>query len=134
MKQSKKITGYIKLTIPAGKATPAPPVGPALAQQGVDITKFCKSFNAKTAEIDVNLKVPVIITVFADRTFTFEIKEPAANVVKNAPIVDKLEFKSAKTGRVIKSSPAQPHLGKARIQDAVRRVVRGNDGFEKYSH
>jgi len=132
---AKKITGYIKLMIPAGKATPAPPVGPALGRHGVNITKFCKSFNAKTAEMDTNLNVPVIITVFADRSFTFEIKEPsAAGVVKNASIVDELKFESAKTGRVVKSSPAQPHLGKARIQDAVRRVVRGNDRFEKYSH
>src|SRR5256886_5577889 len=69
---AKKITGYIKLQVPAGKANPAPPIGPALGQHGVNIMEFCKAFNAKTAQMDPDLKVPVVITVYADRSFTFE--------------------------------------------------------------
>jgi large subunit ribosomal protein L11 len=77
---AKKITGYIKLQIPAGKATPAPPVGPALGQHGVNIMGFCKDFNERTAK-DVGLIIPVVITVFADRSFTFITKTPPAAVL-----------------------------------------------------
>ena len=80
---AKKITGYIKLQVPAGKANPAPPIGPALGQHGVNIMEFCKAFNAKTAQMDPDLKIPVVITVFADRSFTFETKTPpAADLLK----------------------------------------------------
>ncbi|MEO8382596.1 MAG: 50S ribosomal protein L11 [Acidobacteriota bacterium] len=77
---AKKITGYIKLQIPAGKATPAPPVGPALGQHGVNIMEFCKTFNARTAKDD-GLIIPVVITVFSDRTFTFVTKTPPAAIL-----------------------------------------------------
>ena len=77
---AKKITGYIKLQIPAGKATPAPPVGPALGQHGVNIMEFCKTFNARTAK-DQGLIIPVVITVFSDRTFTFVTKTPPASIL-----------------------------------------------------
>ena len=75
---AKKITGYIKLQVPAGKANPAPPIGPALGQHGVNIMEFCKAFNAKTAQMDPELKIPVVLTVYADRSFTFETKTPPA--------------------------------------------------------
>ena len=77
---AKKITGYIKLHIPAGKATPAPPVGPALGQHGVNIMDFCKNFNAKTAKDD-GLIIPVLVTVYADRSYTFILKTPPASVL-----------------------------------------------------
>ena len=77
---AKKITGYIKLQIPAGKATPAPPVGPALGQHGVNIMGFCKEFNERTAK-DMGLIIPVVITVFADKTFSFITKTPPASVL-----------------------------------------------------
>jgi large subunit ribosomal protein L11 len=77
---AKKITGYIKLQIPAGQATPAPPVGPALGQHGVNIMEFCKTFNARTAK-DQGLIIPVVITVFSDRTFTFVTKTPPASIL-----------------------------------------------------
>ena len=77
---AKKITGYIKLQIPAGAATPAPPVGPALGQQGVNIMEFCKAFNARTQK-DQGLIIPVVITVFSDRSFTFITKTPPAAVL-----------------------------------------------------
>ncbi len=75
---AKKITGYIKLQIPAGKANPAPPIGPALGQHGVNIMEFCKAFNARTQNDDPDMKIPVVITVYADRSFTFETKTPPA--------------------------------------------------------
>ena len=77
---AKKITGYIKLHVPAGKATPAPPVGPALGQHGVNIMDFCKAFNAKTAKDD-GLIIPVVITVYADRSYTFITKTPPVAVL-----------------------------------------------------
>jgi len=87
---AKKITGYIKLQVPAGKANPAPPIGPALGQHGVNIMEFCKAFNSKTAQMDPDLKVPVVITVYADRSFTFETKTPpAADLLKKAAGIPK---------------------------------------------
>ena len=77
---AKKITGYIKLQIPAGAATPAPPVGPALGQHGVNIMEFCKTFNARTQK-DQGLIIPVVITVFSDRSFTFITKTPPAAIL-----------------------------------------------------
>jgi large subunit ribosomal protein L11 len=93
---AKKITGYIKLQVPAGKANPAPPIGTALGPQGVNIMEFCKQFNAKTANLG-DVKIPVVITVFADRSFTFITKTPpAADLIKKAI---KLEKGSAKPNR-----------------------------------
>ncbi len=86
---AKKIEGYIKLQIPAGKATPAPPVGPALGQHGVNIVEFTKQFNAKTAEMGDTI-IPTVITVYADRSFTFITKTPpAAVMIKKAVKIDK---------------------------------------------
>jgi large subunit ribosomal protein L11 len=73
---AKKITGYIKLQVPAGAANPSPPIGPALGQRGLNIMEFCKAFNAKTAQIDKGTPIPVIITAYQDRSFTFEMKQP----------------------------------------------------------
>lgn len=77
---AKKIIGQIKLQLPAGKATPAPPVGPALGQHGVNIMEFCKQFNAKTSD-QPGMIIPAVITVYADRSFTFELKTPPASVL-----------------------------------------------------
>jgi len=86
---AQKVEGYIKLQIPAGKATPAPPVGPALGQHGVNIMDFCKQFNEKTQK-DAGLVIPVVITVYADRSFTFVTKTPpAAILIKKAIGLDK---------------------------------------------
>lgn len=76
---AKKVIGYIKLEIPAGQATPAPPVGPALGQQGLNIMEFCKAFNAKTQEMEQGMPIPVEITAYADRSFTFVLKTPPAS-------------------------------------------------------
>ena len=78
---AKKVKGYIRLQIPAGKANPAPPVGPALGAQGVNIMEFCKAFNAQTQSLEAGMPVPVVITVYADRSFTFITKTPPAAVL-----------------------------------------------------
>ena len=82
---AKKIEGYIKLQVPAGKATPSPPIGPALGQRGVNIMEFCKAFNAATQDLEASMPIPTIITVFADRSFTFVTKTPPASfLIKKA--------------------------------------------------
>ena len=78
---AKKVTGYIKLQIPAGQANPSPPVGPALGQQGVNIMEFCKQFNAQTTSLEKGLPTPVVITVYSDRSFTFIMETPPASVL-----------------------------------------------------
>jgi large subunit ribosomal protein L11 len=82
---AKKIEGYIKLQVPAGAANPSPPIGPALGQRGVNIMEFCKAFNAATQELEKNMPIPTIITVYADRSFTFVTKTPPASfLIKKA--------------------------------------------------
>jgi large subunit ribosomal protein L11 len=76
---AKKITGYIKLQVPAGAANPSPPIGPALGQRGVNIMEFCKAFNAATQELEKGAPIPTVITVYADRSFSFETKTPPAS-------------------------------------------------------
>jgi len=82
---AKKIEGYIKLQVPAGAANPSPPIGPALGQRGVNIMEFCKAFNAATQELEKGMPIPTVITVYADRSFTFETKTPPASfLIKKA--------------------------------------------------
>ncbi|MDX1838424.1 50S ribosomal protein L11 [Legionella taurinensis] len=78
---AKKVEGYVKLQIPAGKANPSPPVGPALGQRGVNIMEFCKAFNAATQNLEQGLPIPVVITVYSDRSFTFITKTPPASIL-----------------------------------------------------
>ena len=78
---AKKVNGYIKLQVPAGSANPSPPIGPALGQQGVNIMEFCKQFNAQTQKLEKGLPIPVVITVYSDRSFTFIMKTPPASVL-----------------------------------------------------
>ncbi|WP_119422733.1 50S ribosomal protein L11 [Desertibaculum subflavum] len=87
---AKKISGYIKLQVPAGKANPSPPIGPALGQRGVNIMEFCKQFNAQTQQMEVGMPIPVIITVFSDRSFTFVTKTPPVSYfLKKAAKIEK---------------------------------------------
>ncbi|CAM8287098.1 RplK Ribosomal protein L11 [Candidatus Methylopumilus universalis] len=87
---AKKIVGYIKLQIPAGKANPSPPVGPALGQRGLNIMEFCKAFNAATQTVEPGLPIPVVITAFADKSFTFVMKTPPASIlIKKAAKLEK---------------------------------------------
>ncbi|MBC7955823.1 MAG: 50S ribosomal protein L11, partial [Cytophagales bacterium] len=87
---AKKIVGFIKLQVPAGKANPSPPIGPALGQRGLNIMEFCKAFNAQTQSYEPGLKLPVVITAFADKSFTFVLKSPPATVLlKKAAKIEK---------------------------------------------
>ena len=104
---AKKIAGYIKLQIPAGKANPSPPVGPALGQKGVNIMEFCKQFNAKTADKN-GLIIPVVITVFADKSFTFITKTPPASVLLKKAA--KLEKASAEPNRTKVAAVSQDQV------------------------
>ena len=87
---AKKINGYIKLQVPAGQANPSPPIGPALGQHGVNIMEFCKAFNAETQKVEQGMPIPTVITVYADRSFSFTTKSPPASfLIKKAAGVDK---------------------------------------------
>ena len=101
---AKKIEGYINLQVPAGKANPSPPIGPALGQRGVNIMEFCKAFNAKTKDMEPDTPIPVKITVYSDRSFTFEMRSPPATYfLKKAAKIDKgsqTPGKGSKSGRV----------------------------------
>ena len=94
---AKKITGYLKLQVPAGSATPSPPIGPALGQRGLNIMEFCKAFNAQTQKMEKGAPIPVVITIYADRSFTFEMKTPPmSHFLKKAA---KIESGSKTPGR-----------------------------------
>jgi large subunit ribosomal protein L11 len=127
---AKKITGYIKLQVPAGKANPAPPIGPALGQHGVNIMEFCKAFNAKTATMG-DLKIPVVITVFADRSFTFITKTPpATDLIKKAIGLDKGSAKPnrEKVGKISRQQIEEiartkmPDLNTTSLESAMRTI------------
>ncbi len=99
---AKKITGYVKLQVPAGAANPSPPIGPALGQAGLNIMEFCKNFNAKTDGLEKNMPIPTVITVYADKSFTFETKTPPASFfLKKAA---KLNKGSSTPGREVAGS------------------------------
>jgi large subunit ribosomal protein L11 len=103
---AKKIVGFIKLQIPAGKANPSPPVGPALGQRGLNIMEFCKAFNAQTQSYEPGLKLPVVITAYADKSFTFVLKSPPATVlIKKAVKIDKGSSKAHmdKVGKITRA-------------------------------
>jgi large subunit ribosomal protein L11 len=115
---AKKIIGFIKLQIPAGKANPSPPVGPALGQRGLNIMEFCKAFNAQTQSMEPGLMLPVVITAFADKSFTFVLKTPPATVLIKKAI--KLEKGSGKphVDKVGKITRAQlEDIAKAKMKD-----------------
>ena len=98
---AKKIVGYIKLQVPAGAANPSPPIGPALGQRGLNIMEFCKAFNAKTAQMEKGTPIPVIITAYQDRSFTFEMKQPPVSYwLKKAAKIDKGSQTPGKGGNV----------------------------------
>jgi large subunit ribosomal protein L11 len=132
MAPPKKINGYVKLQIEAGKATPAPPVGPALGQAQVNIMEFCKQFNAKTQGKDlIGLIIPVVITVYGDRTFTFVTKTPpAAVLLKKAAGIDKgsgtpnKEKKGKVTEKQVREIATQkmPDLNAASVEAAIKSI------------
>ena len=115
---AKKVVGYIKLQVKAGQANPSPPVGPALGQRGLNIMEFCKAFNAQTQGVEPGLPLPVVITAFADKSFTFIIKTPPATVlIKKAIKLDK-GSKSPLTDKVGKITRAQlEEIAKTKLKD-----------------
>jgi large subunit ribosomal protein L11 len=115
---AKKIVGLIKLQVPAGKANPSPPIGPALGQRGLNIMEFCKAFNAQTSSMEPGLVLPVVITAFADTSFTFVLKSPPASVlIKKALKLDKGSAKPH-TDKVGKLTRAQAEeIAKMKIKD-----------------
>ncbi|GBG16016.1 large subunit ribosomal protein L11 [Novimethylophilus kurashikiensis] len=129
---AKKVIGYIKLQIPAGKANPSPPVGPALGQRGLNIMEFCKAFNAATQSMEPGLPVPVVITAFADKSFTFIMKTPPATVlIKKAAKIDKGSPRphTDKVGKITRAQAEDiakakaPDLTAADLDAAVRTIA-----------
>ena len=129
---AKKIVGYIKLQVPAGKANPSPPIGPALGQRQLNIMEFCKAFNAATQKVEPGLPVPVVITAYADKSFTFIMKTtPAAVLIKKAAGVSKGSARPHvdKVGRLSRSQAEEiaklkmPDLTAADMDAAVRTVA-----------
>ncbi|MGA9027465.1 MAG: 50S ribosomal protein L11 [Steroidobacteraceae bacterium] len=129
---AKKVTGYIKLQIPAGQANPSPPVGPALGQQGVNIMEFCKAFNAQTQALEKGLPTPVVITVYSDRSFTFIMKTPPASVLIRKAINIPKGSATPNTAKVGKVSRQQlediaklkmPDLTASDLDAAVRTIA-----------
>jgi large subunit ribosomal protein L11 len=129
---AKKVQGYIKLQVPAGAANPSPPIGPALGQQGVNIMEFCKQFNAQTQKMEKGLPIPVIITVYTDRSFTFIMKTPpAAVLIRKAIGIEKGSGtpNTAKVGKISRkqleevAKMKQPDLTAADLEAAVRTIA-----------
>jgi large subunit ribosomal protein L11 len=129
---AKKVSGYVKLQVPAGAANPSPPIGPALGQQGVNIMEFCKQFNAQTQKLEKDLPIPVIITVYSDRSFTFVMKTPpAAVLIRKAIGIEKGSGtpNTAKVGKISRkqleeiAKLKQPDLTAADLDAAVRTIA-----------
>jgi large subunit ribosomal protein L11 len=115
---AKKVTGSLKLQVPAGAANPSPPIGPALGQRGLNIMEFCKSFNAQTQQMEKGMPIPVVITIFSDKSFTFAMKTPPASYyLKKAAKIDK---GGATAGRTIAGSVTQAQcrdIAQAKLKD-----------------
>jgi large subunit ribosomal protein L11 len=129
---AKKVVGLIKLQVPAGKANPSPPIGPALGQRGLNIMEFCKAFNAQTQKMEPGLMLPVVITAYADKSFTFILKSPPASVlIKKAIKLDKGSSKphTDKVGKLTRkqaeeiAKTKQPDLTAADLDAAVRTIA-----------
>jgi large subunit ribosomal protein L11 len=129
---AKKVQGYVKLQVPAGSANPSPPIGPALGQQGVNIMEFCKQFNAQTQKLEKGLPIPVVITVYSDRSFTFIMKTPPASVlIRKAIGIEKGSGapNTAKVGKINRqqleeiAKTKQPDLTAADLDAAVRTIA-----------
>lgn len=129
---AKKIVGFIKLQVPAGKANPAPPIGPALGQRGLNIMEFCKAFNARTQGVEPGLPIPVVITAFADKSFTFIMKTPPATIlIKKAAKIQKGSARphTEKVGKITRAQAEEiaktkaPDLTAADMDAAVRAIA-----------
>ena len=129
---AKKVVGYIKLQVPAGKANPSPPIGPALGQRGLNIMEFCKAFNAQTQKMEAGMPLPVVVTAYADKSFTFIIKTPPASVlIKKALKIEKGSPRpnTDKVGRLTRAQAEEiartkmPDLTAADLDAAVNTIA-----------
>ena len=131
---AKKIEGYLKLQVPAGAATPSPPIGPALGQRGLNIMEFCKAFNASTQEMEKNAPIPTTITIFADKSFTFETKTPPASfLLRKAAKLDKGSSEPGRTSAGTISSAKVREIAEAKMVDlnansveAAMKIIEGS--------
>ncbi len=120
---AKKIVGFIKLQIPAGDAKPAPPVGPALGQRGLNIMEFCKAFNARTAQLEKGMPIPVVITAFADRSFTFEMKQPPVTYFLKKAANLKIGKKPASGSKTPGKGPSIGKVTEAQLRDIAEKKI-----------
>jgi large subunit ribosomal protein L11 len=120
---AKKITGYLKLQVPAGSATPSPPIGPALGQRGLNIMEFCKAFNAKTAEQEKGAPTPVVITIYADKSFTFETRlPPVTYLIKKAV--------NLKSGSKLPGKESAGSISQAQIREIAEKKMKDLNAYD----
>ena len=120
---AKKITGYVKLQVPAGAANPSPPIGPALGQRGLNIMEFCKAFNAKTAQIEKGTPIPVIITAYQDRSFTFEMKQPPVSFFLKKAAGLKIGKKPASGSKTPGKGPTAGKVTEAQLREIAEKKL-----------
>ncbi len=120
---AKKITGYLKLQVPAGSATPSPPIGPALGQRGLNIMEFCKAFNAKTADQEKGAPTPVVITIFADKSFSFETKLPPVTYFLKKSL-------NLKSGSKLPGKDSAGKITQAQIRDIAEKKMKDLNAYD----
>src|SRR5882757_585196 len=120
---AKKITGYLKLQVPAGSATPSPPIGPALGQRGLNIMEFCKAFNARTADQEKGAPTPVVITIFADKSFTFETKLPPVTYFLKKAV-------NLKSGSKLPGKEFAGSISQAQIRDIAEKKLKDLNAYD----
>jgi large subunit ribosomal protein L11 len=120
---AKKVTGYLKLQVPAGSATPSPPIGPALGQRGLNIMEFCKAFNAKTQELEKGAPIPVVITIFGDKSFSFETKlPPVTYLIKKAV--------NLKSGSKLPGKDSAGTITQAQIREIAQQKMKDLNAYD----
>jgi large subunit ribosomal protein L11 len=120
---AKKITGYLKLQVPAGSATPSPPIGPALGQRGLNIMEFCKAFNAKTAEQEKGAPTPVVITIYADKSFSFETKLPPVTYFLKKAV-------NLKSGSKLPGKDSAGTISQTQIRDIAEKKMKDLNAYD----
>ena len=120
---AKKVTGYLKLQVPAGAANPSPPIGPALGQRGLNIMEFCKAFNARTAEQEKGAPTPVVITIFADKSFTFETKLPPVTYFLKKSL-------NLKSGSKLPGKDSAGKITQAQIRDIAEKKMKDLNAYD----
>jgi large subunit ribosomal protein L11 len=120
---AKKITGYVKLQVPAGAANPSPPIGPALGQRGLNIMEFCKAFNARTAQMEKGTPIPVVITAYQDRSFTFEMRQPPVSFFLKRAVGLKIGKKPASGSKTPGKGPAVGQITEAQLREIAEKKM-----------